>query len=122
MDFLSFIHGNKPSGFQLFATYGVGVAAAALTLATLGFNWKTALLAFLAFDWVGGIVANSAETVRAWWRERPRMKTAFIVIHLIELPLVFWLAGGGVAFYTLALMLAIKLSVFVLGSRQSVLK
>ena len=119
MDVLRSIHGNKPTGFQLCATYGVGVAAAALTLAALGFSWKTALLAFLAFDWVGGIVANSADTVRAWWRNRPRMKKAFIIIHLIELPLVFWLAGGGVAFYVLALMLAVKLSVFMLGARQN---
>ena len=119
MDYLRSLHGNEPTGFQLFATYGVGAAAAALTLAALDFNWKTALLAFLAFDWVGGVVANAAETVREWWRDRPRLKTAFIVVHLIELPLAYWLAGGGVVFYVLGLALAVKLSVFIVGWRRN---
>ena len=119
MRFLGSMHGNTPTGFQLAATYAVGIGAAVLALATLGLTWKTVLLAILAFDWAGGVVANSADPVRAWWRDRPRMQAAFIIVHLIELPLVFWLTDGGAAFYVLALVLAAKLSVFVLGGRWS---
>ncbi len=112
---LGSLHGNKPTTFQLVSSYGVGLGAALLVLVSLEFSWKTALLAFLALDWVGGIVANSAETVRDWWRERPEMSRAFIAVHLIELPIVFWLSGGGVTFALFGLVLAAKLSIFLLG-------
>ena len=82
-------------------------------------TWQTLLLAVLAVDWCGGVVANSAETVRAWWRERPRLSKAFVVVHLLELPLVYWLAGGGLVFYVFALVLAMKLGVFLLGGKKN---
>ena len=112
---LAALHGINPTRFQLVSSYAVGLASAALTLVALGFAWKTALLALLVLDWTAGVVANSAEPVRAWWAERPRLRGAFIVVHLLELPVVFWLTDGGAAFAVLALVLAAKLSVFVLG-------
>ena len=116
------LHGLNPTLFQLVSSYAVGVASAALTLIALGVDWKKALLAFLVLDWTAGVVANSAEPVRAWWRERPRLRAAFIGVHFLELPFVFWLAGGGEAFAILVLVLAAKLSVFVLGARPDMLR
>ena len=91
---LASLHGLNPTPFQLIGSYGIGVASAAFTLIALGVDWETLLLAFLVLDWTTGVVANSAETARAWWRERPRFRIAFIAVHLLELPLVFWLSGG----------------------------
>ena len=116
---LDALHGNRPAVFQLVATYGVGFAAAALVLTTQGFGWRSWLLALVAADWCGGVVANAAAPVRAWWTARPRMKTGFVLVHLAELPLIYWLSGGGVAFYILAVVLAAKLSVFMLGQQAS---
>ncbi len=115
MPFAAAFHGDHPGPFQLIATYAIGLAAAGLTLLSLDITWKTVILAVLVFDWVGGIVANAAETVRTWWRARPKARTAFLLIHLLEVPLLWWLTGGGLAFYILVLVLAAKLSIFVLG-------
>ena len=119
MRIFGLLHGNRATPFQLAASYGVGLGAAALVILVLGLSWKTALLGLVAVDWVGGIVANAAEPVRAWWRDRPRWRAAFIAVHIVELPIVFWLSGGGIVFALFALILATKLSVFLLGSARS---
>lgn len=113
---LASLHGLKPTLFQLMSSYGVGIASAAFTLIALGIDWKTLLLALLVLDWTAGVVANSAETVRAWWQARPHLRIAFLVVHILELPLMFWLSGGGEIFVILTLVLAAKLSVFLLGA------
>ncbi|MEM9781006.1 MAG: hypothetical protein AAF899_00880 [Pseudomonadota bacterium] len=113
---LAALHGHNPTPFQLVSSYALGAASAALTLVVLGIDGKTALLALLVLDWTAGVVANSAEAVRAWWRRRPHLRVPFIVVHFVELPLVFWLTGGGEVFAILLLVLAAKLSVFMLGA------
>ena len=113
---LASLHRLNPTPFQLVSSYGVGVTSAAFTLIAIGIDSKTVLLAFLVLDWTAVVVANSAETVRAWWREQPRFRIAFIAVHLLELPLVFWLSGGGEVFVILTLVLSAKLSVFLLGA------
>ena len=112
-------HGRDPSALQLVATHGVGLASAALVISALGADWRSFVLALAAYDWCGGVVANAAEPVRAWWRTRPGMHRGFIVVHLVELPIVYWLSGGGLIFYVLAIVLAMTLAVFSFGARRS---
>lgn len=109
------LHGPNPTPFQIVSSYTVGVASAAFTLIALGIDWRTALLALLVLDWTAGVVANSAEPVRSWWRARAHLRIAFVIVHLLQLPLLLWLTGGGIVFAILTLVLAAKLSIFVLG-------
>ncbi|MGJ3231583.1 MAG: hypothetical protein ACFE0P_07280 [Oceanicaulis sp.] len=119
---LGAVMGERPTRFQVLSSVIVGSAAALLTVIVFGWSWKAALLALLAFDWAGGVVANAAEPVRAWWRPRPRLRAVFFAVHAVEAPLVYALTGGGAAFAVFAILLAAKLSVFVLGvERPSVL-
>lgn len=118
MTFLDPIQGKSPSLLQLFTSYGIGLGAAALVLTQLDFTWKTALLAALAFDWCGGLVANAAPPVRGWWRTRPGLSRAFLPFHLMELPVIYWLTGGGTVFYCFCLVMAAKLAIFELGKER----
>lgn len=110
--------GENPSYPQLIATYGIGFMAATLTLNYLGLGWESAILAFIVFDWVGGVVANAAEPVRKWWRTRPHLKAKFFIVHVLEIPLVYLLTGGEILFYILLIVLAAKLSIFEIGQRM----
>ena len=116
---LQAMHGRSPSRFQLAATYAAGLAAAILTLHALGSDWKSWLLALIAFDWVAGVVATAAPPVRRGWAERPRGRLLFTPVHLIEAILVYWLSGGGTVFAVFALALFVKLAVFHLGHERT---
>lgn len=109
------LHGRTPTRLQLVSTWGVAAAAFVFTLYALGTDWRSILLAVIAADWCGGIIANAAESTRVWWRRRAMGRRIFIAVHLIEIPIVLWLAEGGLAFWVLMLVLAAKLSVFMLG-------
>ena len=109
------LHGYHPTVLQLIATYGLAIGAAGLTISYLGVEWRAWIIALLAADWVGGTIANSAETVRSWWRARPRLSVGFVAIHIIEWLLLWWLTSGGLMFGLLSLALLAKLSVFMLG-------
>ncbi len=93
----------------------MAAAAFVFTLYALGTGWRSVVLAVVAADWCGGIIANAAESTRAWWRRRTTGRRIFIAVHLIEIPIVWWLADGSLAFWVLMLVLAAKLSVFMLG-------
>ena len=110
------LQGRTPTRFQLIATYGLFAATVALTVLHYGTGWKVLLLALIAGDWAAGIVANSALSTRAWWRDRLLARRVFYALHLAEIPLVWWLCEGDVQLFgTLMLVLCAKLSVFTLG-------
>lgn len=112
---LNAILGQKPSPFLVISSVGMFIAAVVLTIMTLGTGWKALILAFIAGDWAAGIIANSAESTRVWWRDRLPKRRTFIIVHLLELPLVWWLTGGGIGFVLFGFVLAAKLAVFILG-------
>lgn len=109
------ILGKRPSPFLIISSVGMFIAAAVLTIVTLGTGWKVLVLAFVAGDWAAGVIANSAESTRAWWRDRLPKRRNFIIVHLLELPLVWWLTGGGTVFALFVFVLIAKLAVFILG-------
>lgn len=112
---LNAILGQRPSPFLVISSVGMFIAAAVLTIVTLGTGWKTLILAFIAGDWAAGVIANSAESTRVWWRDRLPKRRTFIIVHLLEVPLVWWLTGGGTVFALFGFVLIAKLAVFILG-------
>ncbi|MEE4349519.1 MAG: hypothetical protein V2J26_04760 [Pacificimonas sp.] len=90
----------------------VGSAAAAATWWHGPPGWRGIVLAVIAFDWAGGIVANLSAPVRNWWRDRDGARLAFIIVLLAGIPVVWWLTSGSALFYALMLLLVIKLSAF----------
>ncbi|MEO1014758.1 MAG: hypothetical protein AAFX08_06160 [Pseudomonadota bacterium] len=113
------LHGTRPTSFQLTATYAVFIGAMAIVFAGQGVSPKSILLALVAGDWAGGVVANAAPSTRAWWRERRDLRLPFYLVHLLELPIVWLLTGGGLAFALMALVLTMKLSVFALEAAEA---
>lgn len=113
---LAEIQGHNPTRLQLTTTYGLFVGTTVLIILWYGMDWKSLILAVIAGDWAAGIVANSARSTRDWWRDRLTARRVFLVIHLLEVPLVWWLcAGDSQLFGILMLTLFAKLSVFLLG-------
>ena len=112
------IHGKNPTKTQLITTYGLFVTAAILTIYLLDRNWRTFVLAFVAGDWAGGIAANASASVRNWWQKRPKLSKLFWLVHIVEIPLVWWLAEGTAIFSVFFLIWAAKLSVFELGQSE----
>ena len=80
-----------------------------------GTGTKGVLLAILAFDWAGGVVANASEPVRAWWRDRTNLRPYFYGLHVVELPVALWLADGEPSFGWLAALLTLKIVAFARG-------
>lgn len=58
------LHGYFPTPLQLIATYEIAIGAAGLTFWHLGVGWRAWIIALLAADWAGGVIANSAENYR----------------------------------------------------------
>ena len=116
---MMFIHGRDPAPAVLAIMYAVGcIAAVFVWLAGPG-GWRGGLLALFAFDWSAGILANAARSTRAFYAGLPlRMAVLFIAIHIVEIPILWWLAGGTGLFGWMLLLLTIKLAVFIAGQME----
>lgn len=112
---LTLVHGRTPTVFQVLGTWITFVVAAGLVLWHVGFNLSGLVLALFAGDWTAGIVANSAESVRAWWRAHPKYRLPFHLVHLVLLGVAYLIAGPSLVFQLLVLALIVKLTVFELG-------
>lgn len=60
------LNGEDPTPAQLWVTHGVTALAVMVTLFQLGFGFVALLMAVVAADWFGGIIANSARSTRAY--------------------------------------------------------
>ena len=111
------MHGERPKPFDLVAIWAVFFATFAVVIWALGLSLSHLVMAFMASDWVAGIVANASHSTRAWWRARPVFRKIFYAVHLIEVPLVLWLAPSLLVALLMLLALAIKLVVFAQGGK-----
>ena len=110
------LHGKYPQTAILMLIYGVGCIAGLFVWFIGPGDWNGLILAFLALDWTAGIVANAAQSTRAYYAELPLSISAlFLAVHIAEMPLLWWLAGGTNLWGWMQLLLAIKLAVFVGG-------
>lgn len=115
---LTLVHGRTPTVFQVAATWVAFVSAGGVVLWNEGVSLAGVILALFAADWTAGIVANSAEPVRAWWREHQHYRLPFHLVHLVLLAIAFLIGGDGVVFQALIVILFVKLTVFELGQTQ----
>ena len=116
---LASLQGESPTRVQVIGTWTVFFGAAGLVLMSGSIDWKLLLVAFIAGDWAGGVVANAAESTRDWWRDKTRARQIFHIAHVAEVPLVWWLTGGGWVFYVLMVVLIAKLAIFEMGAERA---
>ncbi len=103
-------------GLILIAALVGMVAVAALT----GMDrWQDWVLLLAAFDIFGGIVSNASASTRAHHAaSAPGARRAFLLIHLAEVPIIWWLAAGGPVFWLLLAGMAAKLTIYALGVEE----
>ncbi len=116
---LKLLQGETPGALQLILTYGLALLGAATMLWLAGANIIGAILAVIAADWFGGIVANSARSTRAFWAKLPSWTSpAFVIVHLCEVPIIYWLVSGDQKYAFLLPILGVKLAVFLIGQAE----
>jgi hypothetical protein len=99
------LHGEKATVFDLSLVYATGLAFGVLAL-IFAFSrvealpwWKALLLFVVAADLSGGVVASFTEGTDRWYAQRPGLRWAFIVLHVIQPALLFVLFGGRIAYW-----------------------
>lgn len=107
-----FFQGENPTTLQLILTWGAGLIAFAVVWQLTQGGLSGLIIALLAADWTGGVVAHSHQTVADWWRERLTLRLAFYLIHVPEVVLLFLLTGSNALFWSMLAVLAAKLAVF----------
>jgi hypothetical protein len=110
------LHGRDPIPAVLAVIYVIGCLAAVFVWLSGPGGWQGALLAVFALDWAAGTVANAAQSTRAYYAELPVwVSVLFVAIHVFEVPILWWLAGGTDLFGWMLLLLTIKMALFICG-------
>lgn len=90
---LVWLHGQRPTVRDVFFVHAAGLASAALAFGLdEGSLVRRCLLAVLAWDVVGGVIANHSPSTSAWYQAQPASaRWLFLGVHVAQ-PLVFgWL-------------------------------
>ncbi len=113
---LRLIHGESPHPAGVILTWLLGFLAAAATWREGPDGLAGALLALLALDWTGGVVANATRATRAAWATLSRTAAvAFLAAHLLEVPILLLLTSSTPHLRGLVIILLLKLAVFAVG-------
>lgn len=94
------LHGTRPKIREILATWTAAILAMAVVV--VGEQsavwspdlWRTIVVAIVAGDVAGGIVANFSRSTNAYYAVRPRMRLIFLALHVVQ-PLAMWIASGG---------------------------
>jgi hypothetical protein len=84
------LHGEEPQLYELLAVYLTGLAAAAVVLLLGGLAdpavrlWRRAVVALVALDVAGGVVACFTASTAAYYALRPVRRRLFIGLHVLE--------------------------------------
>jgi len=101
------LHGERSTLFDLLLVYGAGAAFGVLALVFAWSRvadlpwWKSILLFIVAADASGGAVANFSASTDRYYSERPGLRWAFILVHVIPPAVLYVLFGGPVAWWIL---------------------
>jgi len=100
--FLWDLHGQRASVGELGGVYAGGVVLAALSMGVGASQlaglavWRVALVALVALDICGGVLANLAPGTRSYWGAQGRgMRAAFLALHVVHPALLGVALGGG---------------------------
>lgn len=104
---------------MLAITYAIGSGAAIHAWNTGPGGIAGAVLALLALDWAGGIIANATRSTRIYHADKPVSWTlVFVALHAAEMPLLWWLAPDAAFAGWMLVLLAAKLAVFIAGQLE----
>lgn len=116
----AFLFGKEATQLQVVTSFGTAAIAMLAVAMLTGLQiWSDWILLFAAFDIFGGVVSNAAASTRmVHGASGTPARRQFFMIHCAEIPVIWWLADGGPAFWLLAAGMAAKLSVYALGSED----
>jgi hypothetical protein len=82
------LHGERSTLACLAIVYATGLGVAgAIVLGALPFGlapWRLLVLALVALDIGGGVAANLSSSTNRYYAERPRLRRAFILLHVLQ--------------------------------------
>lgn len=117
--YLHEFHGKQARILDLLLTYSVAAFATILTLhlASHSFTetYKFVILGILAFDLSGGVVSNFTEGTNSYYREKPKARSVFIALHIIQPLLIVWLFADS-AFVIMALSIYTLISLIIVNN------
>ncbi len=79
--------------------------------------WKTTLLFLLIFDIMAGFIANLTFSTNKFYKERPKNRLIFIILHIQ--PLIFSFLMNGSFFVCLAIWLCTLVSALIVNQLQT---
>ncbi|GMU62262.1 MAG: hypothetical protein AMXMBFR34_40250 [Myxococcaceae bacterium] len=87
------LHGDRPTVRDVFFVHAAGLASAALAFGLAdGTALRRSLLALLAWDVVGGVIAHHSASTSTWYAAQPRSaRYLFLVLHVAPPLLLGWL-------------------------------
>ncbi|MEW5737787.1 MAG: hypothetical protein AB1938_02615 [Myxococcota bacterium] len=90
---LRWLHGERPTARDVFFVHAAGLASAGLAFGLSdGSLLRRSLLAVLAWDVVGGVIAQHSPSTSAWYLAQPKSaRYLFLVLHVAQPLLLGWL-------------------------------
>lgn len=110
---LRWLHGERPTVREIFFVHAAGLGSAALAFGLIeGALLRRALAALLAWDVVGGVIANHTVSTSTWYRAQPASaRYLFLVLHVAQPLLLGWIdhrpSGWGIALWATTLVVAL---------------
>lgn len=92
---LVWLHGPRPTVREVFFVHAAGLASAALAFGlSEGSLLRRSLLALLAWDVVGGVIAHHSASTSAWTQaQAASARWLFLAVHVAPPLLLGWLDG-----------------------------
>jgi hypothetical protein len=96
------LHGEQASIRDLVLTYLAAAFAAVIVVLEPGARpgviewWAIAVVALVAADFAGGLVATHSSGTSAYYAARPRLRTVAILVHVVQPTVLFFVVGGPV--------------------------
>jgi hypothetical protein len=91
--FLKELHGEETSVFSILLVYLTGLTFGLFYIIyspDFHIEFYRWILALLAVDIGGGVVANMTQSTSEYYAKRPKMRWIFIIIHIIH-PIILWI-------------------------------
>lgn len=97
---LHVLHGEETTLGNLLFTWGVALATAVVVVLRAGTRpvatawWEIAIVAAIGADIAGGVVASFTAGTERYYASRPRLRVVFLLLHVIQPTLLYFIIGG----------------------------